>query len=362
MSASTYPWIKDGQYVTPPATNYLAVTSPNGLYLNNGSSTTTVTPTSVTSTTFNGALSGNATTATSATTVAITEDNASTTALYPVFVSNNTGNLALKVDKTTTPLSYTPSSGTLASQNFYSSIGTVLSQLSNTGLQVVNAGTNNTTINSNQITCSQNSGSFVTTITPISVTATTFTGALTGNATTATNITGGAGGQILYQSVANTTAKLANGTAGQFLQSNGTTVAPSWVNQNLAATASGITVSTSTSGSDTLAVNFNNSFSSVTKYTVNFTNSNGAITRTISNYSLSGGVSGGQYTLVIELIIANNAGTNFIFNGTGLTTAPIPKTNFVTISTGSVNVGTRFIVLTFAFDGLNYFLSGSNFT
>lgn len=51
----------------------------------------------------------------------------------------------------------------------------------------------------------------------------------TGNAATATNLAGGSGGQIHYQSAANTTAFLANGTAGQLLQSNGSTNAPSWV-------------------------------------------------------------------------------------------------------------------------------------
>lgn len=48
-------------------------------------------------------------------------------------------------------------------------------------------------------------------------------------ATTATNLAGGLGGSVPYQSAAGTTAMLANGTAGQVLQSNGTTVAPSWV-------------------------------------------------------------------------------------------------------------------------------------
>jgi hypothetical protein len=65
-----------------------------------------------------------------------------------------------------------------------------------------------------------------------SVTAPTFTGALTGNATsatTSTNLAAGQGGQIPYQSATGTTAMLANGTAGQVLQSNGTTLAPSWV-------------------------------------------------------------------------------------------------------------------------------------
>ncbi|SKB54859.1 beta strand repeat-containing protein, partial [Daejeonella lutea] len=59
-------------------------------------------------------------------------------------------------------------------------------------------------------------------------TATTATSAT--SATTATNLAAGSGGTIPYQSAAGTTAMLANGTAGQVLQSNGTTLAPSWVN------------------------------------------------------------------------------------------------------------------------------------
>lgn len=53
--------------------------------------------------------------------------------------------------------------------------------------------------------------------------------------TKSTNVAGGLGGQILYQSAVDTTAKLANGTAGQVLQSNGTTIAPSWVTPSGAA-------------------------------------------------------------------------------------------------------------------------------
>jgi microcystin-dependent protein len=51
----------------------------------------------------------------------------------------------------------------------------------------------------------------------------------TGNAATATSLAGGSGGTIPYQSAAGTTAMLANGTAGQLLQANGGTSAPSWV-------------------------------------------------------------------------------------------------------------------------------------
>src|ERR1017187_9654080 len=50
-----------------------------------------------------------------------------------------------------------------------------------------------------------------------------------GGGGTATNLAGGSGGTIPYQTAANTTAMLANGSANQVLQSNGTTLAPSWV-------------------------------------------------------------------------------------------------------------------------------------
>lgn len=66
--------------------------------------------------------------------------------------------------------------------------------------------------------------------TPLSGVATNLTGVAAGlTSGIATNIAGGLGGQIPYQSAANTTALLANGTAGQVLQSNGTTLAPTWV-------------------------------------------------------------------------------------------------------------------------------------
>lgn len=53
------------------------------------------------------------------------------------------------------------------------------------------------------------------------------TGNLTGTASIATNVAGGALGNIHYQSAANTTATLANGISGQLLKSNGN-AAPSW--------------------------------------------------------------------------------------------------------------------------------------
>jgi len=67
----------------------------------------------------------------------------------------------------------------------------------------------------------------------ITYSATGTTGTLTcanfaGNATTSTNIAGGAGGSIPYQTAVNTTALLANGTAGYVLTANGGTLAPTW--------------------------------------------------------------------------------------------------------------------------------------
>ena len=66
--------------------------------------------------------------------------------------------------------------------------------------------------------------------TPSALVGTNITGtAANFTAGTATNLAGGSGGSIPYQSSAGTTAMLANGTAGQVLQSSGTTSAPTWV-------------------------------------------------------------------------------------------------------------------------------------
>ena len=82
-----------------------------------GSATTIAGLTSVTSTTFVGALTGNASTATTATTatnatnIAITDDTATATSVYPVWVGNTSGNQASKVSST--KMSFTPSTGAL---------------------------------------------------------------------------------------------------------------------------------------------------------------------------------------------------------------------------------------------------------
>jgi len=78
------------------------------------------------------------------------------------------------------------------------------------------------------------------------VTATTFVGALTGTATTATNLNGGLAGNIVYQSAPNTTAFLANGSSGTVLQSNGVGNAPTWVAVTPAGAITGLVVRDST--------------------------------------------------------------------------------------------------------------------
>ena len=63
---------------------------------------------------------------------------------------------------------------------------------------------------------------------------------LAGNAASATNVLGGAIGNVLYQSALNTTAKLANGTIGTVLTSGGVGANPTW-ETNLAGNAASAT-------------------------------------------------------------------------------------------------------------------------
>ena len=139
-----------------------------------GSATTIAGLTSVTSTTFVGALTGNAssattattaTTATNATNIAITDNTSSVSTYYPV-------------------------------------------------LSVATSGNNPATTSSTKISFVPNTGV---------LTATTFSGALSGNATSATNIAGGANLQIPYNTASGTTAFIAAPTLPTtYLQYNGT--------------------------------------------------------------------------------------------------------------------------------------------
>jgi len=78
----------------------------------------------------------------------------------------------------------------------------------------------------------------------------TITATLSGSATTATNLAGGAQGSIPYQNASGTTLFLAAGTSGQVLRTNGTGAAPTW--QNLATSATTDTTSATNITSGTL--------------------------------------------------------------------------------------------------------------
>lgn len=70
----------------------------------------------ITASTFIGALTGNADTATNATNTGITNDTATNATMYPTWVTANTGNLPQKV--TSTKLTFNPSTGALSSTSF----------------------------------------------------------------------------------------------------------------------------------------------------------------------------------------------------------------------------------------------------
>lgn len=107
---------------------------------------------------------------------------------------------------------------------------------------------NNSTTQTTALTLDQDqSATFANT-----VNATTFAGALTGNANTSTNISSGTANQLLYQSAANTTAKLAvNSTATVQALTQVSSGAPTWTTlatANLSDITTGFWVPTDASG------------------------------------------------------------------------------------------------------------------
>ncbi len=122
------------------------------------------------------------------TAIEITDSNTNAS-FYPTFVSASGASQTLYADTTTTPLSYNPSTSTLTATNF--------SGLASTATQVnVATTTSNSTfyplLQANNLSGFWNtskSGSFVANPSTGSFTATTFVGALSGNASTATSAT-----------------------------------------------------------------------------------------------------------------------------------------------------------------------------
>ena len=166
--------------------------------------------TSVTSTTFVGALTGNASTATLATTA--TNVGGGTSGAMPYQTGVGTTSLL-----TAGTSSQVLTSGTTPSwTNTPTLTGTNFSAIPNGALS-----NSSVTVGSTSI----NLGASATTLAGLtSVTSTGFTGALTGNATSATNVAGGAANGLPYQTGAGATAFLAQGT-GVLQETAG---APSW--------------------------------------------------------------------------------------------------------------------------------------
>ena len=164
------------------------------------------------------------------------------------------------------------------------------------------------------------------------VNATTFSGALSGNASTATkstNIAGGAGGSIPYQSAADTTQMLANGNAGQILRSAGTTLAPTWSTPTFpnTATLNHLMIGDGANWTDAAVPTWNQSTTGsaatlTTSHTIGGVSFNGSADITVASATGGFTVSGGALT-----ISANNIVTDTT-TGTKIGTATNQKLAF----------------------------------
>jgi hypothetical protein len=147
------------------------------------------------------------------------------------------------------------------------------------------------------------------------------------SATTATNLAGGSAGTIPYQSAAGTTAMLAAGSSGQVLQSNGA-AAPSWAAATAAANNGTLTLAvsgTGLSGSQTFTAN--QAGNATFTVTSNATNNNTA--STIVARDASGNFSAGTITAALS---GNASTATSATSATSATTA----TNLAGGSAGTV--------------------------
>lgn len=147
------------------------------------------------------------------------------------FAGNLTGNVTGNVSGNASTATALAANPTDCSSNTYAT--TIAANGNLTCASISNASTTGVSTNTaSTLVLRDGSGNFsagtiTASLTGNASTATSATSATT--ATAATNIAGGLGGSIPYQTAVNTTALLANGSAGKFLQSNGTTLAPTWV-------------------------------------------------------------------------------------------------------------------------------------
>jgi hypothetical protein len=192
--------------------------------------------TSVTSTTFVGALTGNASSATNATNTAITDDTTTAATMYPTWVTAATGNLPQKT--TSTKLTFNPSTGTLAATVFSGS-GASLTNIPNGALTNSSVTVNGTAIAlgaSGTVTAAAGTLTGTTLNATVTGSSLTSVGTITTGTWNATDIALGAGGTnasltavnggVVY-STASAMAITAAGNSGEFLKSNGAG-APTW--------------------------------------------------------------------------------------------------------------------------------------
>jgi len=175
------------------------------------------------------------------------------------------------------------------------------------------------------------------------LTATTFVGALTGNAstatsaTTATNIAGGSSGALVYQSASGTTTFLTAGTNGQYLTlASGV---PSWTNltpvSSFSAGTTGFTPSTATTGAVTLAGTLN-----VANGGTGVTTSSGASSVVLrdANANITGNIIFSGFTNTTAsgttTTLTASSTPNWVLTGSGGQTFQLP--NATTLTTGII--------------------------
>ena len=213
-------------------------------------------------------------TASEATNISITDSIADAGTFFPTFVNSAGTNKTIRIDST--GLSYVPSTNTLACTNFtgtatHSTDITVTDTTSDAGTFfptfVNTAGTQKS------IRCDSTGLTYVPSTNTL--TATTFVGALTGNAstatsaTTATNIAGGAGGKVPYQTGAGLTDFTAVGTVGQVLTSQGAGT-PTWTTVSSGASSLSATLAVGNTATNDIALNNSGTGSNVISILPNF--------------------------------------------------------------------------------------------
>ena len=193
---------------------------------------------SVTATTFTGALTGNATTATRVTTTA----TAVNVSRFITFAPANNSVGAASDIQTAAALTYVPQTGLLSvgSVTATTFTGSLTGNASSaTQVATVRNGANLTryllfspvdnSVAANTDLYTATALTYNPSTAAMSVQNLTVTGTLSATVSSANNLSGTTAGSFPYQSASGTTSYYANGTAGQILRSSGAALAPTWV-------------------------------------------------------------------------------------------------------------------------------------